>query len=227
MKDVGTVQRLQEFMEEARLLAQCENQHVVQLQAVSVTGSLVGPRAGRKSVVYHVTNYAAYGEFYKLIRETGALTETLARTYLRQLLQGVEYLHALGIAHRDLKLENLLVDSQGQLLIADLGSAARCRTPDGKTIQLDSGVTVGSREYNAPEMNTEETYQGEKVDVFAAGACLFIMVVGYPPFREASTSDPYFKRLAKKDKADYWKIYKSIHVSSEFKGTIYAIHSSG
>lgn len=128
-------------------------------------------------------------------------------------------MHLRGIAHRDIKPENLLLDDNMNLIIADFGSAARFISEDNKVIEFDSSITVGSLEYNAPEINMEKSYCGDKADIFSAAICLFVMVVGNIPFRIASNSDPYFRLLAKQDKADYWAIYSSIPISFEFKGT--------
>ena len=112
----------------------------------------------------------------------------------------------------------MLLDQDLRLVIADFGSAAKCRTEDNKEIEFDSAIVVGSQEYNAPEINMEKLYLGEKADLFSAGICLFLMVMGCAPFREDSFRDPYFHQLSKKEKSAYWAIYGETKVSDEFKG---------
>lgn len=66
---------------------------------------------------------AEYGEIFRFIEHTERFSEQLARNIFSQLVDGLHYLHSLGIAHRDIKPENLLVDSKFRLVIADLGFA--------------------------------------------------------------------------------------------------------
>lgn len=127
-------------------------------------------------------------------------------------------MHSRGIAHRDIKPENLLLTNDMNLVIADFGCAARYTLEENKAAEFDSSVIVGSQEYNAPEINMDKRYCGDKADIFSAAVCLFVMVMGNVPFRMASNSDPYFKLLSKKDKTEYWNIYSAVPISSEFKG---------
>lgn len=129
----------------------------------------------------------------------------------------MELLHSRGIAHRDIKLENLLLDSNLNLILADFGCAARYHTENIKGPEFDSTVIVGSQEYNAPEINMDKAYWGDKADLFSCAVCLFMMVIGNSPFRMASKCDPYFRLLSKKDKAEYWAVYSAVAISPEFK----------
>jgi serine/threonine protein kinase len=66
-----------------------------------------------------------------------------------------------------------------------------------------------------------EIYDGTKADIFSMAVTLFLLVIKSPPFKKANpNSDPYFKRLAKPDKSYFWKIFKNIQTTSEFKGII-------
>lgn len=112
----------------------------------------------------------------------------------------------------------MLLDSNLNLVIADFGSSARYFTEENKITEFDSNIIVGSQEYNAPEINMDKSYRGEKADIFSTAICLFVMTLGNTPFRIASNCDPYFKELSKKDKSNYWAIYSSIPISLEFKG---------
>ena len=218
MKDITSIDKLEKFMNEVRLLASCSSSQVVEIQAVSINGTLINSHGQKRTVVYHVTQYAKHGELYRLIKETESFDEKLGRTYFVQLLKGLEYLHSIGISHRDIKPENLLLDHRLTLLLADFGSAARCRTTDGhKAIEFDSAVTVGSQEYNAPEINMEKTYYGEKADLFSAGICLFFFLTGSSPFREATVQDPYFELLSQKDKSNFWSLFSSVNFSAKFR----------
>lgn len=156
------------FTEEARILSLCKDRQIVKLLSASTKGCLI-TEGSKEAIWYIATSYAKFGELYKVIQETGPLDEPLARTYFFQLLKGIEYLHSIDICHRDIKLENLLLDQESQLIIADFGSASKIYSEAGKSLPFNSSLPVGSREYNPPEMHTDEIYYGEKADIFAAG----------------------------------------------------------
>jgi len=110
--------------------------------------------------------------------EIGRFTEDEARFYWQQLLQGVLYCHRKGLCHRDLKLENLLLDEKGEVLkITDFGFAK---------FQVDSmpKTILGTAVYVAPEVLESSTagYDGFIADVWSCGVILYTMIVGNYPF---------------------------------------------
>ena len=95
------------------------------------------------------------------------------------MILGLEYMHNAGFAHRDLKPDNLLLDKNFNLKIADFGFAGPIagRFGDGYLTTY-----LGTRPYMAPEISEHKAYKGEIVDIFAACIILFIMISGTPPF---------------------------------------------
>ena len=89
MKDINSLEKLEKFMNEARLLSLCSEPNIVRMRAVSIAGTLVNQAGHKRNIVYHVTCYAMYGELYQLIKDTGCFSERLARTYFLQLLKGM------------------------------------------------------------------------------------------------------------------------------------------
>jgi 5'-AMP-activated protein kinase, catalytic alpha subunit len=93
-------------------------------------------------------------------------------------VDGIEYLHSLGIAHRDLKPENLLLDAEKRIKIVDFGLSNQYR-PDETLL-----TACGSPCYAAPEMVAGKRYNGLDVDIWSSGVTLYAMLVGYLPFED-------------------------------------------
>lgn len=109
-------------------------------------------------------------------------SEPEAAAVMSQLMEAVAHCHRLGVAHRDIKPDNVLFDGWNRLRLADFGSAEILK--DGEPM---SGV-VGTPYYVAPEVLAGRDY-GEKVDVWSAGVVLYIMLAGYPPFYGESAAE--------------------------------------
>lgn len=91
---------------------------------------------------------------------------------------GVSHLHALGIVHRDLKLENLLLDSNRNLIITDFGFANRFNAKENDLLS----TSCGSACYAAPELVINDCYAAEGADIWSCGVILYAMVCGYLPY---------------------------------------------
>ena len=115
-----------------------------------------------------------------------------------------------GIVHLDLNLDNILLDVDYDLKIADFGLSENQHIN-----QLTS--FKGSKSYIAPEIFENKTYNGIKVDTFTIGVILFIIVEGKFPFNSSLTSDPYYKLLKEGRNSVFWK---DSLVSAEFKNLI-------
>ena len=104
-------------------------------------------------------------------------------------MDGLGYLHASGFAHRDMKLENILLDDHFNLKIADFGFADLIQ---GKDCSGMLQGKLGTQGYMAPEINLGEAYSGQSVDLFACGIILFILLTRRIPFTKAHPSDPHY-----------------------------------
>ncbi|KAL0321951.1 UNVERIFIED_CONTAM: Phosphoenolpyruvate carboxylase kinase [Sesamum calycinum] len=121
-----------------------------------------------------VTDLCDGGDLYDRLSSGDRFSETDAASILKQLMVAIACCHRLGVAHRDIKPDNILFDSRGRLRLADFGSAELFGVSEM------SGV-VGTPYYVAPEVLMGKDYN-EKVDVWSAGVILYIMLAGVPPF---------------------------------------------
>lgn len=143
----------------------------------------------------------------------------------------MEYCHSQGIVHRDLKAENLLMDADFNLRIADFGFATLLCGKDGSG-QLYT--VLGTESYMAPEIHMRQSYSGPAVDLFACAVILFIIVSGSPPFIKADPqSDAHYKLLCINRSDAFWEAHernkpkengKSFY-SDEFKNLMSAMFS--
>lgn len=99
-----------------------------------------------------ILEYAGGGELFEFVSQTGKFSEEVTRTYFSQVLDGLEYLHSQGIAHRDMKPENVLFDSEFNLKLADFGFAAALAGKDGSGLLH---TVLGTESYMAPEIHAK------------------------------------------------------------------------
>lgn len=144
-----------------------------------------------RSCIVMVQELAPRRELFEYLMHSGTFSQELARTVFSQLCVGLETLHKKGITHRDLKPENVLFDSQFTLKIVDFGFAtAFYKAGTARIVK----TVLGTRGYMAPEIGNSEPYT-EKVDVFASGVILFILMSGFPPFRETVEKDWWWNKI--------------------------------
>ena len=153
-----------------------------------------------------VTELASKGDLFNLIDTVGCLPEKVARTYFNQLLDALSYLHFQSICHLDIKPENVLLDRNFGVKLADFGISKKLASPD--QLLRDR---IGTVFYTPPEkLRPESVYDGFKADLFALGVTLFTMVNGGLPFESASMKDEFYKLIIEGDYAGFWESHKEV-----------------
>lgn len=143
--------------------------HIARLYEVIVT----------ESMVWLVLEYCPGDELYNHLSRHGRMEASKAQKIFTQLVGAVSYVHAKQCVHRDLKLENILLDKNGSVKLVDFGFT---REYQGTTSYLQTWC--GTVCYSAPEMLKGEKYAGEKVDVWSLGIILYALLCGELPFDE-------------------------------------------
>jgi len=155
------------FEREAALMLHLNHPNVVSLHEVMKT----------KDFYCLVMDCLRGGTLCDLVQnQKDSLPEASVRTMFRQMATAVEYIHSRGVVHRDIKLENFLLDGTGKVLIADFGLSSAFR--EGEVLK----TRCGSLEYVAPELLDRKQQYGKAVDVWSLGVCLYAMVTSELPF---------------------------------------------
>ncbi|XP_076802249.1 MAP/microtubule affinity-regulating kinase 3-like isoform X2 [Clavelina lepadiformis] len=157
---------LQKLFREVRIMKHLDHPNIVKLYEV----------IENSKQLLLVMEYANGGEVFDYLVAHGKMKEKEARAKFRQIVSSVEYLHCKNIVHRDLKAENLLLDADMNIKIADFGFSNEF-TPGRK---LDT--FCGSPPYAAPELFQGKKYDGPEVDVWSLGVILYTLVSGSLPF---------------------------------------------
>ncbi|XP_050291228.1 serine/threonine-protein kinase SAPK2 [Quercus robur] len=159
-----------------------------------------------------VMEYAAGGELFERICNAGRFTEDEARYFFQQLISGVSYCHSMQICHRDLKLENTLLDgsSAPRLKICDFGYSK------SSVLHSQPKSTVGTPAYIAPEVLSKKEYDGKIADVWSCGVTLYVMLVGAYPFEDPE--DPKnFRKTLQRILSVHYSIPDYVRISLECK----------
>ncbi|KAG0261576.1 serine/threonine-protein kinase HAL4/sat4 [Mortierella polycephala] len=136
-----------------------------------------------------IMEYCAGGDMYSLIASAGTLGEIESSCFFSQLINGVAFLHSVGVVHRDLKPENLLLTSDGCIKIADFGNSEVIRMPWERKVRASASIR-GSGPFIAPEEFTNKTFDARKVDMWACGIIYMCMRLGRYTWHESSNGDP-------------------------------------
>lgn len=103
--------------------------------------------------------------------------EDQARFFFKQLCESLKYIHSQGIVHRDLKLDNILIDDRNNLKLIDFGFSI-CVDKDQKL-----KIFCGTPSFMAPEIVQKKDYNGFATDIWSLGVILFVMLSGGYPFK--------------------------------------------
>ncbi|XP_069089967.1 serine/threonine-protein kinase MARK1 isoform X4 [Pleurodeles waltl] len=157
---------LQKLFREVRIMKILNHPNIVKLFEVIET----------EKTLYLIMEYASGGEVFDYLVAHGRMKEKEARAKFRQIVSAVQYCHQKCIVHRDLKAENLLLDADMNIKIADFGFSNEF------TVGSKLDTFCGSPPYAAPELFQGKKYDGPEVDVWSLGVILYTLVSGSLPF---------------------------------------------
>lgn len=192
---------------ESEIMLKLNNHNNIALLVMANTdGELKTPSGELHKVVFIATEYYENGNLLDYIIDSGVhFSERTTRFIFKQLLSGVKEIFSKNLVHRDLKLNNILLDKDFVPKISDFGLSSK--VDDNNGIFNDN---VGTYGYSSPELIEGSYYHGRANDVFSLGVILFIMVTGSIPFKQA-TKDDYFYSLILNDHIDeFWESHSKI-----------------
>lgn len=169
----------QEISKEIDILCSLEHENLLSLIEYFVQGEHI----------YLFTELVSGGDLLTALHRVESFSEDSARFVFVQLLKGVQHMHARNIAHRDLKLENILLSHTGPMgLTIKIGDFGLAKHVDNRGYLT---TVCGSPQYVAPEVVTgsNSAVYGPKVDMWGAGVVLYMLLAGYPPFEGDSHAE--------------------------------------
>ncbi|XP_042885622.1 serine/threonine-protein kinase SIK3-like isoform X3 [Penaeus japonicus] len=159
-------ENLRKILREIEILKKLRHPYIIRLYEVMET----------ERKIFLVTEYVSYGELFDYVVNNGRMIEKEARAKFMQIVAALRYCHKRGIVHRDLKAENLLLDKDLNIKLADFGFS-NFYTPG-----VLLSTWCGSPPYAAPELFEGKAYDGPKADIWSLGVILYVLVCGYLPF---------------------------------------------
>lgn len=170
---------MEQVQREISVMKMMKHENIVELYEIMAS----------RSKIYFAMEYVKGGELFQKVSK-GRLKEDVARGYFQQLISAIDFCHSRGVSHRDLKLENLLLDEEGHIKVTDFGLSALT-----EHLRQDGlfHTTCGTPAYVAPEVIGKKGYCGAKADIWSCGVILYVLLAGYLPFQDENVITMYRK----------------------------------
>ena len=169
---------------------------------------------------YIVLEHATKGTLFDYFFYPGmGFGELKSKVIFKKILEGIKCCHDHGICHRDIKLENVLLDDVYNPKICDFGFVTKY-SPE---LEED----LGTEQYKAPEIWAEKPYDGFKIDIFSLGQTLMVLTYGIYGFKNATGRDKLYPTIALGKKTEYWNIIDTSikGITQDFKDLFFAMVS--
>ena len=136
--------------------------------------------------------------------EFGRFGEKISLYIFKELVHSLEFLHAKGYCHKDVKPENMLFDKDFNTLLCDFGFAEPLVGEQGDNLQR---TFTGTNDYMAPEIIGQKPFDGRAADIFALGKTIFAYIKGGFPFSRATSADSLYNLIIMKQFAKFWAFH--------------------
>ena len=149
---------------------------------------------------YILLDYLPNKDLFFYVSNLKEMNENNIKNIFYKIVKAVEQCHNNGVCHRDLKLDNIMLDKNNEPVLCDFGLAGLIESNSGKLTEF-----VGTKSYMAPEILRHEPYSGIKCDIFSLGVILFTLMFHKFGFKIASGTDNFYKLVKKKKFNQYWE----------------------
>lgn len=180
---IKTYTRIDQMQEYRIKSIQAEVQNLFDLEHENIISLRHAVRDGRK--IQLIMENGGKQSLSGLLRKKEHFEELEAKRYFVQVARALAYCHDKRICHRDLKLENMLVDDAGKVKLIDFGFSARCSS------QAKLSTVCGTPPYMSPELAAGQPYSGMSADIWALGVALYLMLCGKFPFKAGNEKELY------------------------------------
>lgn len=167
-----------------------------------------GVAENNEKKLFIIIDYLPNKDLFSYIK-SNKIDENMAKNLFYKILKAVEYCHSQGICHRDIKLENILLNEKNEPVLCDFGY--------GSLSIENLKYYIGSEHYYPPEILRHKPYNGIKSDIFSLGVLLFVLVFKSYGFETATFNDYLYKLIMKKKFSAYWNNIGNIYGEEKVK----------